>query len=165
MGRSQACTFERSLQHLSRWMVYAGGALLGLLSILIVISVSGRYLLSLPIEGDFELVEVGTAMVVALFLPYTQLHRGHVIVDFCTSKIKTRYKKKLDAVAHFLCALIFIIIFWRTCIGMYGFARYGDESMVLQIPTYWSFFVIGPSLALVIVCGLWTALSCWRESL
>ena len=164
MMRLQTCTFERGLQHISRWMAYAGGALLGALSILTVISVLGRYLFSLPIEGDFELVELGTAMAIALFLPYTQLHQGHVIVDFCTAKLQTRYKKKLDALAHFLFTLIFIVIFWRTCVGLYGFAHYGDESMVLQIPTYWFFFIIGPSLILVILCGLWTTLSCWKES-
>ena len=60
-----------------------GGGVLIMLSILTILSVFGRTINAYgfgPIQGDFELVEHGTAFVVFCSLPYCQLHFGHVAV-------------------------------------------------------------------------------------
>jgi len=47
-----------------------------------VVSVIGRAFFSHPILGDVELVQLGCAVVVASFLPYTQFRNANIIVDF-----------------------------------------------------------------------------------
>jgi hypothetical protein len=44
-------------------------------------SVVMRNLAGAPIQGDFELVQMGCAVAVAAFLPFTQLRNGNVFVD------------------------------------------------------------------------------------
>ena len=51
-----------------------------------VVSVLGRKFFGGAIAGDFEIVEIGCAVAVSLFLPYCQLNKGNVIVDFFTLK-------------------------------------------------------------------------------
>ena len=61
---------------LAEWLAYVGGLLLTALALMVVVSVSGRALLKLglgPIPGDFEMVEMATAIVVFFFLPWCYL--------------------------------------------------------------------------------------------
>lgn len=60
------------IYRLSQWAAIIGGLALVALTLMIVASVSGRAMLGLglgPVPGDFELVEVGTAIAVFFFLP------------------------------------------------------------------------------------------------
>jgi TRAP-type C4-dicarboxylate transport system permease small subunit len=66
-----------------------GGAVLVLVAAVTVVSVGGRWLLSTPVLGDVELVQLGTAAALALFLPYCQLHGSHLIVDIFTARTAT----------------------------------------------------------------------------
>ena len=68
----------------SRAFALAGGFILIALAALTIISVIGRTINAYgfgPIQGDFELVENGTAFVVFCSLPYCQMRFGHVSVD------------------------------------------------------------------------------------
>ena len=76
----------RALMALSRAVAIAGGLILTALTILSVGSILARVLLSRPLPGDFELVEMGCGIAVFAFLPYCHLKRGNVIVDFFTLK-------------------------------------------------------------------------------
>ena len=72
------------IYRLSRWTAILGGVMLCAIMLMIVLSVSGRALIGVglgPIPGDFELVEVGTAIAVFFFLPWTYLKGGHATVD------------------------------------------------------------------------------------
>ena len=61
-----------------------GACVLVLMAMMTVVSVVGRAFFSHPILGDVELVQLGCAVVVSCFLPYTQLRRANIIVDFFT---------------------------------------------------------------------------------
>jgi len=60
-----------------------GGAILSALVLMSVASIGGR-VIGRPIQGDFELVQFGCAIAIAFFLPYCQLSKGNIIVDFFT---------------------------------------------------------------------------------
>ncbi len=65
-----------SAYRLAGYSALFGAALLLAVTIMIVVSVSGRARISIglgPVPGDFELVEVGTAIAVFFFLPWTYL--------------------------------------------------------------------------------------------
>ena len=58
------------IYRLARWAAIVGGIVLVALTIMIVVSIVGRSLIGLglaPVPGDFELVEMGTAVAVLLF--------------------------------------------------------------------------------------------------
>ena len=67
---------NRAVYALSLLFALLGGAVLIVLTLLTVASVSGRALIPLglgPLPGDFELVEAGVAFAVFAFLPWCQL--------------------------------------------------------------------------------------------
>ena len=62
--------FSKQLHKLSSVFAIAGGTTLIILITLVVTSIIGRAIFSRPVPGDFEIVAVGTAISVFLFLPY-----------------------------------------------------------------------------------------------
>jgi hypothetical protein len=54
------------------------------MSLMSLTSIVGRSLFSKPILGDYELVQMMSAVAVTMALPFCQMIRGHIIVDFFT---------------------------------------------------------------------------------
>ena len=130
---------------------YLGGAVVAAVGILSAASIAGRTLLGRPILGDFELVEIGTAVAGSLFLPYCQATRGHVIVDFVTARASAAVVAGLDRAGALLMAATFLLLGWRTVVGCLDIARSGESSMLMQIPTWIGYAAIVPG---VLVAGV-----------
>ena len=145
------------LDNACRSLAIAGALILVALAIMTVVSVIGRYFFGKAISGDFEMVEVGCAMAISLFLPWCQLQNGNVIVDFVTMKAPEQLKRILDAVGCLLLSLCGGVLAWRLSLGGYDLFRYNDQTMVLQIPTWIPFSVLVPSFALLCIVGIVTA--------
>ena len=129
------------------------GLLLCLLALLVVVSVIGRTLLRRPVPGDFELVEMGTAIVLFLCLPYCQLERGNLLVDFFLSGASLKIKAALDACAAALAGLLALLFAWRMTVGMIDAIAYADISMILGLPLWWAYpFAVGSFLLLAAAC-------------
>jgi TRAP-type C4-dicarboxylate transport system permease small subunit len=151
--RSLALALERRLRLACRIMA-AGGALILLAIMLVVVaSVVRRSLLSGPIPGDYELVEFGMAIAITAFLPYCQIERGNVIVDFFTDSASHRTKQLLEAVGNLIYLLIAALITWRLVMGGIDTFRWGGDTMVLRLPNWWAFppMVLATAL-LTLVC-------------
>ncbi len=133
-----------------------GGLLFVLQALMSVASVVGRSLFSLPVPGDFELVQMTSAMGIAMCLPYCQLQKGHVFVDFFTLWAPDGLKRWLDALATLLLAAVSFLVAWRTGVGMLEMREYGESSMVLALPIWWGYLPLVPSFALLGVAALLT---------
>lgn len=133
-----------------------GGAVLLAMMVMTVTSVAKRALLGAPIPGDFELVEIGSAVAIFCFLPWCQVTGGNVLVDFFTTRASARTNHLLEAVGDFVYLLIAALILWRLIPGGMEFRAYNEQSMVLRIPTWWSFLVIIPAMGLLVVSTMFT---------
>lgn len=145
------------LDRVCRYLAVAGALVLFALALVTVVSVVGRYLFGQPIHGDFELVEMGCAVALSLFLPYCQLRAGNVIVDFVTVRAPERLKRSLDAAGCLLIGVAGVLLAWRLGLGGYDLFRYNDQTMVLQINTWIAYMVLVPCFALLGVVGIVTA--------
>ena len=85
-----------ALDRLGILLAYCCGAIVAGIGIMSAVSIIGRSALNRPITGDFELVEIGTAISGTLFLPYCQATRGHIIVDLFTLRASERTRGRLD---------------------------------------------------------------------
>ncbi|MEX2407645.1 MAG: TRAP transporter small permease subunit, partial [Rhodovibrionaceae bacterium] len=75
---------QRAIYGAAFALAIAGGLALIAMTLLTVVSISGRGLIWLglgPVPGAYELIELGAAFAVFCFLPWCQLRRGHVTVD------------------------------------------------------------------------------------
>lgn len=151
-----------AIEGLSSFFAFLGGLVLLAIAGVTVTSVLGRWIAGSPITGDFEIVEVGCAVAIALFLPYCQLRRGNVIVDFFTLRMGARGKQALDALGCLLLTGVAMLLTWRLGAGGASLFRNNDQTMVLQLNTWWPFLVLVPCMALLTLVGLLTAWRAWR---
>jgi TRAP-type C4-dicarboxylate transport system permease small subunit len=144
-----------ALHRLSVALAYGGGGVIAAIAVLSAASIGGRILLGRPILGDFELVEMGSAVAGSLFLPYCQATRGHVIVDFFTQRAGPRTLAGLDRTGALLMAATFLLVAWRTGVGCLDIARSGETTMLMRIPIWVGYAAMLPG---VVAAGL-TALA------
>lgn len=147
----------RALHFCSYILVLVGGFLMSALTVMTVISVMGRYLFNSPIQGDYELVTMGTAIAVFLFLPYCHLQRGNVVVDMFLSWAPKRVQTFFDALSGLLLAAIAGGFGWRMALGGQDMLKYNDVSYILALPTWPIFAMAAPALVLLSICSLYTA--------
>lgn len=115
-----------------------GGALLVGLATLVTVSVTLRSDLigQSGVPGDFELVQMATAVAAFCFLPYCQLRRGNIFVDSFTMKLPLRVQHGIDAFWDGVYGLVMALIAWRLAVGARSAFASGENTMVLQLPSY-----------------------------
>jgi TRAP-type C4-dicarboxylate transport system permease small subunit len=152
------------LAGLARAFAFAGSALLVVITGMSVVSIAGRALLGVPVPGDFELVQVGCGAAIAAFLPYCQLQRGNIIVDFFTTRASPRVQGALDAVGAVLVAVVLALLAWRAAAGMVAVRAAGEVSMIVGFPIWIGYAAIVPSLALGVLVALATAIEAGKAA-
>lgn len=153
----------RTLVVLARALSWFGGTvLIGMLG-LSVMSVVGRKFFDSPVQGDFELVQLGCAICVASFLPWCQIEQGHVIVDFFTLKLTPRTKSRLDAIGAALLALCAALLAWRLALGAFSVWSNQETTMILGAPVWLGYAPLVPAFALLAATGIYAAWIEWRR--
>lgn len=147
----------RALFALARLLAVAGGLVIVGLTLMSLASIAGRALFSAPVQGDYEMIQVGCAVAVASFLPLTQLRGGHVIVDFFTVRARRSVRAGLDAFGALLVGLAGALVAWRMVAGAVALAQANDQTTILGFPTWVAVAAMVPSFALLAACGLYTA--------
>ena len=154
----------RALFHLSRAFAAIGGVILIAVCIMSVASIASRTLTGNAMLGDFEIVQIGSAIAVASFLPWGQMRGSHVFVDFFTTGLGPRARARLDALAALLLAVCAVVIAWRMVIGTVEIKASGETSMLLGVPTWYAYVSMSPSFVLLAATGLYTSWLKFKES-
>lgn len=118
------------------------------------VSVIGRAFFSHPILGDVELVQLGGAVVVASFLPYTQFRGANIIVDFFTTKASARTQHRMDMLGVLLYTVVLALVLWRVAVGGIDIYGAGERSMLMDIPLWIPYLLMLPGLGLCVLIGL-----------
>jgi TRAP-type C4-dicarboxylate transport system permease small subunit len=145
------------LNSMCRFFAVGAGIILILMALMSLGSIVGRSFFGMPIVGDYELVQIMSAMAVSMALPFCQMIRGHVIVDFFTTALPARANKSLDIVASLVLAIASFLLTWRIGVGLAEMLGNGDASMLLNIPTWWGYVPMVPSFFLLGCTALYTA--------
>lgn len=145
---------RRLLRAAANLFALAGGALVVAVALVTVASVLTRWLLAAPLPGDVELVQLGTAAALALFLPYCQLHGGHLIVDIFTARADAGVHRRLEVAAHWAAAAVLALLASRAAVGVADLRLAGEISMVLGIPLWLAHVPMVPALALAALIAL-----------
>lgn len=145
----------RTLDRLARLCALLAGALLTFITLMTCTSVLGRNLLERPLSGDFELTGVATGLAIALFMPWCQLRRGHIIVDFFTTRAGPRTTAWLDGAGALLLAAAMLLLAWRTALGGLNAWSNHSASMLLGFPDWVVYAGMVPPLVLTALIALW----------
>ena len=155
--RIPADPIGRALFALSRAFALAGGIIVVALTVATLVSIVGRALFSTPLQGDYELIQIGSAIAVAAFLPLTQLRGGHVIVDFFTAHSRPGLRASLDTLGALLVGIAGGVLAWRMTVGAISLQQANDQTTILGFPTWIAVALMVPSFALLGLDGLYTA--------
>jgi TRAP-type C4-dicarboxylate transport system permease small subunit len=148
----------RWIEVLAQTFAFLGGAVLVAMTLMSVASIIGRVTLGSPVQGDFELVQVGCAVSLAAFLPWCQLRRANIIVDFFTTGLPQRAQSALDAVGALLVTVVMVVVCWRTAAGMQSVKAAGETTMIIGLPIWYGYAAMVPSFALTALAGAYGAL-------
>lgn len=148
----------RYLLAAAKGFALAGGALFILMVGLSVVSIVGRKLWSAPINGDLELLQMGTGVAAAAFFPYCTMMGEHLRVEFFTARLSVRTHSLLDGIANLLLAAAMALLAWRSSLQVQEIYEAGEVTVMRSIPVWIPVLCLVPSLALTALCGLNRAL-------
>lgn len=148
----------KTLELLAKLCAVLAGVLLTGITLMTCASLIGRNTTGATLVGDFELTGVAAGAAIALFLPWCQLSRGNIIVDFFTASLKPATNERLDRIGAFILAASLLLLAWRTTLG--GINAYSTRSgtMMLGFPEWIVYAFMVPPMVLTAVIGFWQAL-------
>jgi TRAP-type C4-dicarboxylate transport system permease small subunit len=126
--------FRKVVQKASYGACFVGMFLAIPLMLLTVGDVMGRSFFNKPIPGTFELSEYMLAVIVLLGAAYTQQVKGHVGVDFLTSRYSAKTQAVLQAVTTLAGLLIVAILVWQGFLEGIHEKAVSDQLRVPQWP-------------------------------
>ncbi len=122
----------RRVAALAKGWAILGGVLLVGLSVMTVVSITGRALTGYglgPVPGDYELVANGCAIAIFAFLPWCQLRRGHVTVDIFINRLSSRAIAVFGFLGDVLVLVVSAIIARQLYLGWGEKFPYGSDAL------------------------------------
>lgn len=144
----------RLLETLARACAVLAGLLLTAITLMTCVSLIGRNTTGWTIVGDFELSGSAAGAAIALFLPWCQVRRGNIIVDFFTARASEGARHAMDRFGALLFAAAMALMTWRSAIGGLNAWESQSGSMMLGFPEWIVYCGIVPPLALCVLIGL-----------
>jgi TRAP-type C4-dicarboxylate transport system permease small subunit len=124
-----------SVGRLSRLINVIAGIAITFMMLLTVLDVILRSFRR-PIVGTYELVAFSGAVVVGFAIPLTSWLRGHIYVDFFTSKLPKTARSVFNLITRAMGIALFLLIGWHLIkVGM-DLQQTGEVSLTLQLPFY-----------------------------
>ncbi len=127
---------ERGIIGFSYLINAVAAVLLGLMVLFVAADVFGRYFLTRPIKGDYELVEVMTGLIISLSLSYALVADKHIRIEIFTSRCSQKTQRLLDILTYFSGLAVFTLASWQTVIYANSLRKNGLLIGVLPVPAY-----------------------------
>lgn len=89
-----------------------------------------------PIKGTFELMGFFGAVLTTFSLGYTQLHKGHILVDILTVRFSSRIQNGINLAGHFISMVFFILVSWQIAKWASTLRTSGEITETLRIIYY-----------------------------
>lgn len=142
------------LSYLARLCAILAGVLMTAITLVTCASLIGRNTIGATLMGDYELTAVTAGAAVALFLPWAQLRRSNIIVDFFTAKVPERINAGLDRFGALVLAAVMLLLAWRTVVGGLNAYESQTTTMMLGFPEWIVYAAMVPPLFLTGLIGL-----------
>ena len=125
-----------AVERVCRVIAILGGCLVLVIGVLVCVSVTSRKIFHSAIPGDFEFVQMATALAVFAFLPLAQARRVNIVVDVFSNRWSERTRRRIDALWDLLYAAMMGVIGYCMINGSIEAFRTNTTSMVLQLPLW-----------------------------
>lgn len=136
------------LSTLAKACALLAGILLTFITLVTCASLIGRNTTGASLVGDYELTAVTAGAAVALFLPWCQIRRGNIIVDFFTARVPEAINAQLDRLGSLVLGLVMFLLTWRTSVGALSSYESLTTTMMLGFPEWIAYVAMIPPLFL-----------------
>lgn len=150
------------IERLSGAIAILGGMLSLCTALLVLVSVLGRRFYNAPVNGDFEMVQIASAITVFSFLPYCQARRGNIVVDTFTNWLPPRTNSLIDAFWDFVYAGMMGLMTACLIVGTLEHFRSSQTTMLLQLLVWPAIALCTALSALLTIVALTTAVQLVR---
>lgn len=120
----------------ARLLATGGAVILVGVSLTVSASILLRLFTGQQILGDYEIVAMGSALAILLFLPLCVAMRGHVAVTFFTDFMPRWQQKWLETLWMLVLAVAAAILVWRLNLGLQSVWTRGEVTGLLRLPMY-----------------------------
>ncbi len=144
----------KALSTLAKLCAIMAGLLLIFITLMTCVSVVGRDLIGKTIVGDFELSGAAAGAAIALFMPWCQVRRGNIVVDFFTTKASPAAQDAMERAGALLLGCVMALMAWRTTVGGLNSFRTHSETQILGFPEWVVYAVMVPPLVLTVLVAL-----------
>jgi TRAP-type C4-dicarboxylate transport system permease small subunit len=114
--------------------LYCGGAVLAALMAVIIVDVTGRYVLRTPLFGSLDLSIVLLVLAVSCAIGYGGRTGAHVTADMVTTVVGPRFELISGVCIKVLAAGVTAIWSWRMFVTGTTAGRLGESTQLLNIP-------------------------------
>ena len=146
----------RILYRLSAGLAMFGSLVIAAMAVTIAVNVTGRASFAASITGIVDLIELLTGTAVFAFLPFCQIMRENVIVDFILVRAPTRVKTFCDALGSLLFVVLGSLLTWRLVLGGVDMYRYDEVFTTIGFPRWYSFPYAAFCMGLLVAVCIYT---------
>jgi TRAP-type C4-dicarboxylate transport system permease small subunit len=141
----------KALSLLARFCAVLAGVILTAITLVTCISLIGRNTIGKTLVGDYELTAVAAGAAIALFMPWCQLRRENIIVDFFTARLSAATTARLDRFGSLLLGAVMLMLAWRTGVGGLSAWQSSSSTMMLGFPEWITYALMVPPLVLTAI--------------
>lgn len=149
MANSRRGRFVSSVRAMTRCWAYIGGAIIFVIVVVNVYSIVGLMLFRRPFPGVYEIVQVGAAIAMFMFLPYCQMTGSNVTADVFTTRLRRRTVVWLGGAGALLGLAFALFLLWRMSHGLNDVYVYRETTAIHQFPIWVAYVPILASLVLL----------------
>lgn len=133
---SNLVRFNKVIEKISAWFNWIAVAGMWLMLLIITIDVIGAKAFRWPLPGVFDMVCPLEFIIVALAIPFTQILKGHVAIEFFVGQLGKRTQAVITTIAAMLALILFLAMTWQ----MFSYSRTiqlsGEITPSLRIPVF-----------------------------
>jgi len=127
--------FDRGVDRIIRGLAFVGCAVYGIMALVVVANVVGRFLFHKPVKGTVELVEIMMLFVAFFAVPFAAKQRTHITVGLFVHRLPRPLQKIVFRTGFFLSAAIAGIITYQAGVNtLYAIRNPYETTPVLFIP-------------------------------
>ncbi len=124
----------RAYHMVEKSMVVLSAMIVAAMMLLTTTDVVLRYVFNSPIQDSFQLSQFMMVGIVFLGIPYMQSIRGHVTVEFLTSRLSPRARSILTIFGLLIGLFIYAIVTWKS--GSYAWSSWKINEYTMGIIHY-----------------------------
>lgn len=144
-------TFFRALERFTLGIEKIAGFLLGLVTLLVVVSALGRYVFAMPVPDAFDLSRYLIGAAIMWGFASVGYRGSHIKVDIFVEMMPARLRRWCDLFAWLLLGIFTVLLFWKLS-GRASSAFYsGEATFDLRIPAWPMIALIAAGVGVSIV--------------